>query len=70
MISVYNDLLPSMAANFGAKIIPSGVVGEDDIGKFISFGMVLPTCSLQRLHRLKLVAALWSTSLLNKLPLH
>ncbi|GKB82575.1 DExH-box ATP-dependent RNA helicase DExH17, partial [Tanacetum coccineum] len=31
MISVSNDLLPSMAANFAAKIIPSGVVGEDDI---------------------------------------
>nr|GEU43276.1 hypothetical protein [Tanacetum cinerariifolium] len=71
MISVSNDLQPSMAANFGAKIIPSGVVGDDDIGKLISFGMVRPTCSLQRLHQLKLlVAALWSTSLLNKLPLH
>ncbi|GKA45815.1 hypothetical protein Tco_0738611, partial [Tanacetum coccineum] len=35
-----------MAAKFGAKIIPSGVVGEDDIGELIFFGMVLACVSL------------------------
>jgi len=29
-----------MAARFGAKIVPFGVVGEDDLGK-VSFGVFL-----------------------------